>query len=59
MDNVQLSTKPIDDRVQRMIEWLRRHQEQIRALERGKVEINFAGWEKASVKVALTIHEEA
>ena len=56
MSDAQDST---DNRVQRIIDWLKRHQEQIQALERGKVEINFAGWERASVKIALTIHDEA
>jgi len=50
---------PPDSRIQRIIEWLKQHQEQIRLMERGKVEINFAGWEKATVKVALTMHDEA
>jgi hypothetical protein len=50
---------PTDSRIQRIIEWLKEHQAQITAMERGKLEVNFAGWEQATIRVALTMHYEA
>lgn len=55
-----LSKPIVDIRVQRIIDWLMQHHEQIKLLERGKLEINFAGWEQqASIRVALTVHDTA
>lgn len=48
-----------DERVARMIVWLARTQSDIKSMERGKVEINFAGYEDASVKPSVTRHYDA